>query len=78
MNFNVVRFVKKVYRDRNRRFVSAYGKRKSPKSEKPSFSQKNPVFLSEKLSFSVKLGFSAEKLGFTEKLSFSKRKTEFF
>ena len=61
-----------------------YGKRKSPKSDKPGFSQKNRVFLpekpgfSEKLSFSgEKLGFSGEKLGFSEKLSLSGRKTKF-
>ena len=44
---------------------------------KPSFSQKNRVFLPEKPGFSEKLSFSGEKLGFSEKLSLSGRKTKF-
>ena len=55
-----------------------YGKRRSPKSDKPGFSQKNRVFLPEKPGFSEKLSFSGEKLGFSEKLSLSGRKTKFF
>ena len=57
--------------------VDGYGKRKSPKSDKPGFSQKNRVFLPEKPGFSEKLSFSGEKLGFSEKLSLSGRKTKF-
>ena len=57
--------------------ANACGKRKSPKSDKPGFSQKNRVFLLEKLGFSEKLSFSCEKLGFSEKRSLSGRKTKF-
>ena len=47
-----------------RKGMDLYGKQKSPKLEK--------------LSFFVKLSFSAEIPGFTEKLSFPNRKQHFF
>ena len=61
-----------------------HGKPKSPKSDKPGFSQKNSVFSARKTRFFcqkswvfLKTQFSGEELGFSEKLSFSGRKTKF-
>ena len=60
-----------VYSDASSTGLGAvYGKRKSPKSDKPSFSQKNRVYLQKNRVYLRKTWFFSRKTGFFRKTKF--------